>query len=74
MSPLTGWRLARIQHQWITMSCVQTPPLSLELHTEPDACARTAMLDVAGSGNFFSNRAIPDYAADIWNAKPDPVD
>ena len=56
------------------MSCVQTPPLSLELYTEPDACARNAMLDVAGSGNFFSERAIADYAADIWNAKPCPVD
>ena len=56
------------------MSCVQTPPLSLELYTEPDACARNAMLDVAGSGNFFSDRAIADYAADVWNAKPYPVD
>ena len=73
MSPLTRCRLARIQHQWITMSSVQTPPLSLERYTEPDACARNAMLEVAGSGNFFSDRAIADYAADIWNAKPYPV-
>ena len=35
--------------------------------------AGNAMLDVAGSGNFFSDRAIADYAADIWNAKPYPV-
>jgi glycogen phosphorylase len=40
------------------------------LYAEPDAWARTAILNVAGSGKFSSDRTISEYAADIWHVKP----
>jgi len=44
-----------------------------ELYVEPEAWARKAVLNVAGSGKFSSDRTIAEYAADIWDAKPCPV-
>jgi starch phosphorylase len=44
-----------------------------ELYAEPDAWARKAILNVAGSGKFSSDRTIAEYAAGIWNAEPCPV-
>jgi len=46
----------------------------LELYAEPDAWAHKAILNVAGSGKFSSDRTIAEYAAEIWHAKPCPVD
>jgi len=46
----------------------------LELYAESDAWVRKAVLNVASSGKFSSDRTIAEYAADIWNAKPCPVD
>ena len=45
-----------------------------ELYTDTNACLRKAILNVAGSGKFSSDRTIAQYAAEIWNAKPCPVD
>jgi starch phosphorylase len=45
----------------------------LELYANPDAWARKAILNVAGSGKFSSDRTISEYAADIWGVKPCPV-
>jgi glycogen phosphorylase len=44
-----------------------------ELYGNPDSWARTAILNVAGSGKFSSDRTIKEYAADIWKAEPCPV-
>ena len=44
-----------------------------DLYANPNAWARKAILNVAGSGKFSSDRTIAEYAADIWNVKPCPV-
>jgi glycogen phosphorylase len=44
-----------------------------QLYADPDAWARKAILNVAGSGKFSSDRTIAEYAADIWKVKPCPV-
>jgi glycogen phosphorylase len=43
------------------------------LYADPDEWARKAILNVAGSGKFSSDRTIAEYAADIWNVRPCPV-
>ena len=43
------------------------------LYADPDGWARRAILNVAGSGKFSSDRTIAEYAADIWHVKPCPV-
>jgi starch phosphorylase len=43
------------------------------LYATPGAWARKAILNVAGSGRFSSDRTIGEYATGIWKAKPCPV-
>jgi glycogen phosphorylase len=43
------------------------------LYADPEEWARRAILNVAGSGRFSSDRTIAEYAADIWHARPCPV-
>jgi len=40
------------------------------LYRQPDAWTRKAILNVAGMGIFSSDRAIGEYAEQIWNARP----
>jgi glycogen phosphorylase len=44
-----------------------------KLYADPHAWARKAVLNVAGSGKFSSDRTIAEYAAEIWSAKACPV-
>ena len=40
------------------------------LHADPEAWASRAILNVAASGRFSSDRTIAEYAAGIWHVKP----
>jgi starch phosphorylase len=43
------------------------------LYGDPENWARKAILNVAHSGKFSSDRTIAEYAADVWKARPCPV-
>jgi starch phosphorylase len=45
----------------------------VELYRDRDEWARRAILNVAASGKFSSDRTIAQYAADIWDVEPCPV-
>ena len=40
------------------------------LYADPDEWARRAILNVAGSGRFSSDRTITEYATEIWKLRP----
>jgi len=44
------------------------------LYADKDAWTKKAILNVAHSGKFSSDRTIAEYANEIWDAKPCPVD
>jgi starch phosphorylase len=44
-----------------------------DLYADPDGWARKAILNVASSGKFSSDRTIAEYAKDIWDLKPCPI-
>jgi glycogen phosphorylase len=44
-----------------------------ELYADQDGWTRKAILNVAGSGKFSSDRTIAEYATDIWRIEPCPV-
>ena len=45
----------------------------LELYAKPGEWVDKAILNVAGSGKFSSDRTITEYATQIWEVKPCPV-
>jgi glycogen phosphorylase len=44
-----------------------------QLYLKPDEWAQKVILNIAASGKFSSDRAISEYAAEIWSAHPCPV-
>jgi glycogen phosphorylase len=45
-----------------------------ELYADSVGWSRKAILNVAGSGKFSSDRTIGEYAAEIWKVQPCPVE
>jgi starch phosphorylase len=45
-----------------------------ELYRDQENWSRKAVLNIAASRNFSSDRTIAEYARDIWRAEPCPVD
>jgi starch phosphorylase len=45
----------------------------VELYSRSDDWTHKAILNVASSGRFSSDRTIKEYATEIWNIKPCPV-
>jgi starch phosphorylase len=45
----------------------------VDLYRDPQGWARMAILNIASSGEFSSDRTIDQYATGIWGAKPCPV-
>jgi starch phosphorylase len=43
------------------------------MYRDPERWARAAILNVARSGKFSSDRTIAEYAKEIWNCQPCPV-
>ncbi|MBV8672503.1 MAG: glycogen/starch/alpha-glucan phosphorylase [Acidobacteriaceae bacterium] len=43
------------------------------VYADRDAWARMAVLNIANSGTFSSDRTIAQYASEIWDVKPVPV-
>lgn len=43
------------------------------LYADSEDWARKAILNVASSGRFSSDRTVAEYAAEIWNVQPCPV-
>jgi len=43
------------------------------LFADPEAWSRVAILNVARSGRFSSDRTIAEYADAIWGARPVPI-
>jgi starch phosphorylase len=45
-----------------------------QLYAQPDAWFEKAILNIAASGKFSSDRTIAEYARDIWHAEACPID
>ena len=53
---------------------VETQAKVSTLYTRPEAWVRKAILNVGHAGKFSSDRTIAEYASDIWQAQPCPLE
>ena len=53
---------------------LQSDQQLVELYANQVGWSHRAILNVASSGKFSSDRTIGQYAAEIWDAKPCPID
>src|SRR5271165_1621855 len=63
----------RYMHLADLTSYVQTQERVGALYRDPHAWAQKAILNVASSGKFSSDRTIHQYATEIWKAEPCPI-
>ena len=63
----------RYMHLADLTSYVQAQERLGALYTDRGAWAHKAILNVASSGKFSSDRTIAEYASDIWKVEPCPV-
>ena len=63
----------RFMHLADLQSYLDADQRLVELYSDQDAWTRKAILNIAGSGKFSSDRTIAEYAAGIWNLEPCPV-
>jgi glycogen phosphorylase len=54
-------------------SYVEADQRLTQLYADSDAWTKKAILNVASSGKFSSDRTIAEYAADVWKMEPCPV-
>jgi glycogen phosphorylase len=54
-------------------SYLEADQRALDLYSDPDGWTRKAILNVASSGKFSTDRTISEYADEIWKVKPCPV-
>jgi starch phosphorylase len=60
----------RFMHLADLTSYLEADRQLLDEYADPDRWARKAILNVASSGRFSSDRTIGEYATEIWSAKP----
>ena len=63
----------RYMHLADLTSYVQAQERLGALYRDPGAWAQKAILNVASSGKFSSDRTIHEYATEIWKAEPCPI-
>ena len=63
----------RYMHLADLTSYIQAQERLGALYRDPGAWAQKAILNVASSGKFSSDRTIHEYATEIWKAEPCPI-
>jgi starch phosphorylase len=63
----------RYMHLADLASYTQAQQRVSQTYRDRAAWSRMAVLNLAGSGRFSSDRSIREYARDIWHATPCPV-
>jgi starch phosphorylase len=75
-APLRGVLITRGDHYMHLAdlgSYLEADQRLVALYADPEAWTRKAILNVAASGKFSSDRTIAEYAGQIWHVDPCPV-